>query len=313
MIIDAAELKQRYLQRIAGVRDHQVYIGPEIVTLELTNVCNLRCQYCITDHSPGNPAHFDKARFLSWEKFVEIVRDCVELKVDQITLIGSGEPTMHPSFREMMRHLEQQPIRVVLVTNGAFDLDYCSDVIKGDHVVVNLGAVDQEQYRLLQGKDFFDRVIANIKRLVALRNTMKPGFHIEIDYVMNMMNIHQKQRMQELVAELGVNSVFFKKMKVHEYNQSVAIPEDLKTEAEYEEIIFPPSSLNGWFYILVGTEGNFDPFYQIPEGSLGGFDKYSLKDFWLSTQMMKLRLLGKNGQIRAFERQFRLNHQLVDQ
>ena len=209
MIIDAAELKRRYLQRIAGVRDHKVYIGPEIMTLELTNVCNLRCQYCITDHSPGNPAHFNKARFLSWERFIGIIQDCVELNVDQVTLLGSGEPTMHPSFRDMMRHLEKQPIKVVLVTNGAFALDYCSDVIKGDHIVINLGAVDPEHYRELQGKDFFDRVVANIERLVSLRDTLKPKFHIEIDYVVNMMNINEKQKMQELVSKLGVNSVFF--------------------------------------------------------------------------------------------------------
>ena len=67
MIIDAAELKRRYLQRIAGVRDRQVYIGPEVVTLDINNSCNLSCRYCWI-HAPGNPAHFEKAHFFSMGK-----------------------------------------------------------------------------------------------------------------------------------------------------------------------------------------------------------------------------------------------------
>ena len=214
MVIDAAKLKRRYLRRIAGVRDRKVYIGPELVTVELTNACNLSCRYC-RRHAPGNPHHFDSPRFLSWEKFFEIVRDCVDLKVDRISLVGDGEPAIHPLFREMMRHLEQQPIEVVLLTNGTFPLDYCQDVIRADHVVINLSAVDRQQYHELQGQDLFDRVVANIERLVALRDAGKPAFTIEIYYIVNVLNIDQRQKMQDLASQLGVNAVHFREMTVH--------------------------------------------------------------------------------------------------
>ena len=70
MIIDAAQLKRRYLRRIAGVRDRKVYIGPEVVTVELTNACNLSCRYC-RGHAPGNPHHFDRPRFLQGKNFLK--------------------------------------------------------------------------------------------------------------------------------------------------------------------------------------------------------------------------------------------------
>lgn len=67
MIIESAELKRRYFQRIAGVRDRQVYIGPQVVTLDISNSCNLSCQYCSAHHGPGNPGHVQKAHFFPWK------------------------------------------------------------------------------------------------------------------------------------------------------------------------------------------------------------------------------------------------------
>ena len=294
MIIDAAELKRRYLQRIAGVRDKKAYIGPEIIALDINNSCNLSCQYCWT-HAPGNLAHFEKARFFPWKKFLGIVCDSVDLNVDEFHITGSGEPTIHPSFRDMMRHLEQQPFNVKLFTNATFPLDYCSDVIKGDRVVIDLSAVERQQYRDLQGKDLFDRVVANIERLVSLRDAGKPGFIIEIVYIVNIVNINQKQKMQELALRLGVNSVYFKKMNVHAYNQEIALPE---SSIRSEEKRTPPACLNGWFYLIVKSEDvNTSTCCRIPRMPFGDLDQWSLKQFWLSPQMMNMRLLGKYGRI----------------
>jgi len=108
MIIDDDELKRRDLLRIAGARDKKAYIGPEVVTLDISSACNLTCQYCSAEHAPGNPHHFDKSRFFPWEKFVGIVNDCAQLKVDQIHIVGPGEPATHPMFRDMLKFLEQQ-------------------------------------------------------------------------------------------------------------------------------------------------------------------------------------------------------------
>lgn len=294
MIIDAAELKRRYSQRIAGVGDKKVYIGPEIVTLEISDPCTLRCQYCSSSHAPGNPDHFKKGRFLSWEKFVGIVRDCVDLNVDQINIVGEGEPTIHPLFREMMRHLEQQPLRIMLLTNATFPLDYCSDVIRADHVLINFGAVDRQQYRDLHGKDFFGRVVKNIKRLATLRDNGKPGFLIDIAYIVNSMNIDQKQKMGDLACRLGVRKLHFTKMSPTQYNKGIALDKSLLGD---EKKRTPAACLNGWFYMVATSDGKLSTCYRIYQMSHGDLNKESFKNIWLSPHMMKLRLLGKYGYI----------------
>lgn len=289
MIIDAAQLKQRYLLRIAGVRDKKVYIGPALVSLNITNSCNLRCRYCCSIHAPGNSRHLGKNHFLSWETFVEIVRDCVDLNVDQINITGWGEPTIHPLFRDMMRHLERQPIEVAVFTNGTFPLDYCSDVMKADQVRVNMGAVDSPQYLVLHGKDFFDHVMANIMHLASLRDTDKPGFIIDIAYVVNALNVGKKEEMQDLACRLGVHKVFFMEMSLTQYNKDITLGDKEKS--------MPPACLNGWFYISVTPYKKLSTCCEINQMSHGDLDKESFKNIWLSPHMMKLRLLGKYGHI----------------
>lgn len=296
MIIDKAQLKRRNVRRLAGIRDRKVYLGPEVFSLEVTDACNLSCRYCWI-HAPGNPHCGGRARFFPWEKFLRVVGDCVDLKVDHMLLSGSGEPTLHPLFRKMMRHLEPQPIFVKLLTNGTFPAEYCTDVIKADHVMINLSACDRQQYRYLQGKDLFNRVVKNIERLVALRDASKPKFLIEIAHIVNAVNVHQQQKMRDLSSRLGVSSVFFKKMNVNAYNREVALPQGVLSDAQGEKRRTPPACLNGWFYMAVKLDGSVSTCCRIPKMPVGDFDKMTVKSLWSSKRMMNVRLLGKYGQI----------------
>lgn len=303
MIIDAIELKRRYEKRVAGVRDNKIYIGPEILTIELTNACNIRCQFCYADHSLGNPAHFNKARHLSLERFVEAVRDCVDLNVDQVTVMGTGEPTIHPSFRDMMGYLKNQPLYVKVYTNATFPMDFCSDVITADKVIVNLSSVDRQHYHDLQGKDFFDRVVGNIQRLVSMRDSHKPEFKIEIAYIVNALNVNEMRRMEELGVKLKVDLVDFQKMRPYTYNQNISLSEHSVSELDVYRKENPPRGLNGWFFVLLTSDGNFNNCYKNSH-VYGDFHQSSLKEFWLSPEMMKLRLLGKSGRLQGVGRNF---------
>jgi len=298
MIIDAAQLKRRYVKRIAGVRDGRVYIGPETLALDITYACNLNCRYCWF-HSPGNSRYSKKAHFLPWERFLEIIRDCVELNVDQINFVGVGEPSLHPKFQDMMRHLEAQPLYVKLNTNATFPVDYCKNVAQADYVNINLGAVNRQQYRDLHGRDHFDHVVNNIKHLVSLRDATKPQLRIVISYILNTINIDQKQKMQELASQLGVREIDFIRMDVHDYNQDITLPE---ASGKNKGDKHPSSCLNAWFYLVAMPDGNLSTCYRVFQMHGGKIDRRSLKQFWLSKHMMNKRLLGKHG---YFQKKFK--------
>lgn len=293
MIINPAELKRRYLKRISGALDNEAYIGPESVSLDIQNTCNLNCQFCGPYLHPSLAKDSKDVRYLQWPKFVEIIKDCVELNVDQIDILG-GEPTFHPLFKFMIRHLENQPLYTKLWTNATFPTEYCPEIVKADHIMVNLSAVDRKKYIELKGQDLFDQVVENIKNLVSVRNSVKPDLHIDIVYVLNKLNIDQKEEMRQFALQLGVNDVRFRTMDLNKYNQDVSLPSETIGECGNRT---PSVCLNGWFNIIIKLDGKVSTCHQIRQMPLGNISNISFKGLWLSKHMMNVRLLGKHSQV----------------
>ena len=71
--------------------------GPRRLTVELTNVCNLHCSYCLRDedalyHSPAN--------FLPVDLFARIARDARDVMGIEHVMFTGGEPTLHATVQE---------------------------------------------------------------------------------------------------------------------------------------------------------------------------------------------------------------------
>jgi wyosine [tRNA(Phe)-imidazoG37] synthetase (radical SAM superfamily) len=71
-------------------------------------------------------------------------------KADYITLSGSGEPTLHSRFHEVIRFVrENSPLRTVLLTNGSLlSIPEVRSAASVAHIVkVSLSVYDQETYK----------------------------------------------------------------------------------------------------------------------------------------------------------------------
>ena len=77
--------------------------------LEITNVCNLRCEFC-----PGTRR---KQGFLSPEGF-EVLAGKLRPHVDYIYLHLMGEPLLHPQLSRLLEIAAQLGFKVIITTNG---------------------------------------------------------------------------------------------------------------------------------------------------------------------------------------------------
>ena len=77
--------------------------------LEITNVCNLRCEFC-----PGTRR---KQGFLSPEGF-EVLAGKLRPHVDYIYLHLMGEPLLHPQLAQLLEIAENLGFKVIITTNG---------------------------------------------------------------------------------------------------------------------------------------------------------------------------------------------------
>jgi MoaA/NifB/PqqE/SkfB family radical SAM enzyme len=105
-------------QRLLGTAFHDVVRPPlghglTSVDVYVTSQCNRRCTYCFLPSE-----FFTSGARMSLDAFSGVVTWCLRHGVGEITLLG-GEPSLHPSFAEMVAAASGQGLDVRVVTNGA--------------------------------------------------------------------------------------------------------------------------------------------------------------------------------------------------
>jgi len=81
------------------------------IRLETNRSCNLNCRYCYAE-SGQNLVHE-----VSYEVLTDTVAQAKDLGVRSVVVIGGGEPTIHPRFRELITFIHDQGIIPMIFTN----------------------------------------------------------------------------------------------------------------------------------------------------------------------------------------------------
>ncbi len=89
--------------------------GPRRLTVEVLNICNLHCSYCLRDE---DALYHSRAEFMPVELFRRIVRDAKDVAgITEVNFTG-GEPTLHPDFTDLIAACGNEGIKSSFVTNG---------------------------------------------------------------------------------------------------------------------------------------------------------------------------------------------------
>src|SRR5262245_36293230 len=142
-------------------------ILPEIVQIESTNICNAKCVFC-----PRDEMH-RRQGVMSFELFTKIVDECAELGITHVRVHNYGEPFVDRQLVEKVRYAKQKGIREVgMISNGSLITD---DVARGmieaglDAINISVDASGKDVFESTRIGLKYDKVIANIERLLALR------------------------------------------------------------------------------------------------------------------------------------------------
>ncbi len=112
---------------ISGViHSKRAFIGPQVLHVDLTNLCNFNCIACWC----RSPLLEDKA-MPDWERKLtlplgllkEIFNDLVAMKgLRQVKLVGGGEPFMHPHIFEIIKYIKEKDANIEVDINTNFSL-----------------------------------------------------------------------------------------------------------------------------------------------------------------------------------------------
>jgi len=140
---------------------------PEIVQIEATNICNAKCVFC-----PRDEMH-RRQGIMSLELFKKIVDECAELGITHVRMHNYGEAFMDRKLVEKVRYAKQKGIREVgLISNGSLITE---PVARGmieaglDAINISVDASGKEVFEATRIGLKYDKVIANIERLLRLR------------------------------------------------------------------------------------------------------------------------------------------------
>lgn len=283
---------------------------PRRIVLELTNACNLKCVMCGRDETGFNNRFFD----LSYLRRLNNVLEHAE----EVTLFGWGEPTIHPKFVDILKYVNQFPVRKYFVTNGT-RLRKVKDAIfdnKVDIIAVSLDGASSLTNDKIRVGARFEEVVAGLSNIVEEKIKQKSSFpYMNFVFTAMQSNLHELPEMVRLAARIGLEEVkvvyltVFSESLLHEslwdcssmvkdvFDESVQLSETLgiKIKLPYiqgEDVAGQKQHKDcfvGWRDFFIGSDAYVRPC-QSTAMKLFNYDKYStFEDMWNSSEFQDFR------------------------
>ena len=134
--------------------------APASCTLYLTDQCNFRCAGC--KRTMVGVHHFRHMRPDAVKRLLKLYP-----QIGGFCVAGLGEPTLNPSFREIIDYLKAVGKYVGIVTNGTVAETLLDLKDAPDYISISLYGSDGDAYQEYCGVDAFDKVIDNFRVLKA--------------------------------------------------------------------------------------------------------------------------------------------------
>ncbi len=161
------------------------------IRLETNKSCNLRCRYCYAQSGE------DSAKIADLNVLKRIISEAKELGIRSVVVIGGGEPTLHPNFRDLIVYIDSLGIIPMLFSNTVLMTEELAGFLY-EHNASVMGKLDSlkpEVQDYLAGKK---GAFEDIKK--GLENLLNAGFskpaesgelRLGVSFVSNKMNLEE--------------------------------------------------------------------------------------------------------------------------
>lgn len=135
----------------------------EYLRLSVTDLCNLRCQYCMGPEGVKKRDHRD---ILSHEEIEEIVRAAVKLGVRKVRVTG-GEPLVRPGIVDICRRIGAiDGVEELCVTTNGLRLPELAGALRQAEVCrlnISLDTLRPERYREITRVGSLEKALAGLE------------------------------------------------------------------------------------------------------------------------------------------------------
>jgi MoaA/NifB/PqqE/SkfB family radical SAM enzyme len=184
---------------------------PKIVTLTVTNSCNLRCKMCAQWSGEGymlqqNKNSFDAAT-IPLDRLLKVVDEIKEYGA--FLIIRGGEPLLYPHIRHLLEYIKLKKVPLSLETNGVFLNKYAELLvkIKIDNLTVSLDG-PENIHDYVRGVDgTFVKIRDGIEEITKYEKSYGYKIHRGLACTISGYNYLGLSAMPDVMRSLGFDNI----------------------------------------------------------------------------------------------------------
>ncbi|MFQ6112837.1 MAG: radical SAM/SPASM domain-containing protein [bacterium] len=204
----------------AALKRNIIWGHPFILTVEPTNVCNLKCPLCVT----GNSRMTRKTGLMDFETFKKIIDEAGD-RIFYLLLYQQGEPFINKEFLRFVEYAKRKRVFVTTSTNGHYlDSETAQRTVASrlDSIIISIDGADQETYESYRKGGNLSKVLEGIENLLYERKRQKSKRpKIFIQFIVMKHNQDQIKAMESLAKELGADRLLKKTVHVETVHEAL--------------------------------------------------------------------------------------------
>lgn len=260
---------------------------PASLSVELTDACNLRCDYCT------NPTYPHPRSWLDESTFSSLLRDLDDFPVARLRVCG-GEPTLHPDFDRYSAELARRCRFLSIVTNAQWRREAVADVLVAhyDLVEVSVDAGGRDLYERHRVGGSYERLERSLRALRDARDLTGSDALINVRLMVrpstrDLMDV-ERARWSEIADSVMVQYVIEQRSRTS-WSQDVYVPVQITSQAvprctmPFKDL---PVRADGTVPVCHVNGTDVDPDRRILLGRIG---ETSLRDCWTGDTLRHVR------------------------
>ena len=192
---------------------------PTILTIEPTNICNLRCPLCTTGSGEMERSNGK----MSFETFQNIIKKMGD-DLFFLLLYHQGEPYINKHFLDFVKLAKSKNIYCTTSTNAHYFTDELihQTIDSGlDSMIVSLDGITQKSYEIYRVKGNLDKVISGMKRFTEIKRERKSKTPlIALQFLVMKHNENEIPDIKKLAKEIGVDRLLIKNIEVRSIKEA---------------------------------------------------------------------------------------------
>lgn len=212
------ETKTDILNRKLVFRD-----GPSRLSENITEVCNIRCNFCRSD--------FRKEDEQISNPFYEYLRHN-QNRIKLLSFSG-GEPFINRRVKETLREFQDSGVLFYFTSNLSYLDEEMRELLKKIKIWAlhaSLNAASRETYKKVCGKDSWEKVLKDLDFVVNLRNNSTRRFYFQISMVVTNQNYKEIVEFAKLGVSKDVDRIIYYPMGETPGNKHLQIGNKEKEE-----------------------------------------------------------------------------------